>query len=191
MYRIASMSDSNRSVWRGALAGLVGGLLAAGAMSLAHQAMPKPSAPADDGDDATVKAADGVMRRVAGRRLPEARKPLASQLVHYAFGGGVGALYGAAAELAPRVTRGFGAPVGLAVWLGAHVIAVPALGLAPSPASRPLASEAPEFGLHVVYGLVAEAVRRLARGVRSARSARSPRSSAGSPPPVRRSARAG
>ena len=164
------MSDRDRSVWRGVLAGLVGGVLAAGAMSLAHQALPKPSAPAGEGDDATVKAADGVMRRVAGRPLPEDKKPLASQLVHYAFGGGVGALYGGVAELVPRVTTGLGVPFGLAVWLGAHVITVPALGLAASPAQRPLAKEAPELGLHVVYGAVAELVRRgLRAGLRIAR----------------------
>ena len=179
-----------RVVWRGALAGFVGGVLAAGVMSLAHQALPKSSAPAAEGDDATVKTADRLMRRLAGRPLPEDGKPLAGQLVHYAFGGSVGALYGGIAELAPRVTVGFGAPFGLAVWLWAHVITVPALGLAESPARRPLAAEAPELGTHVLYGLVVELVRRLSRGVSSARSARSPRSSAGSPPPVPRSARA-
>src|SRR5437867_9505735 len=113
------MSDASRSMWRGAVAGLVGGLLAAGAMSLAHQLLPKPTAPADEGEDATVKTADAVTRRVAGRPLPETKKPMASQLVHYAFGGGVGAFYGGLAELAPRVTAGFGVPFGLAVWLGA------------------------------------------------------------------------
>jgi uncharacterized membrane protein YagU involved in acid resistance len=158
------MRRSSPSLWRGALAGLVGGLLAAGAMSLAHQALPPPDAPADEGEDATVKAADRVVRRVTGQPLPEDRKPMASQLVHYAFGGVVGAVYGAAAELVPRLTTGLGLPFGLAVWLGAHAITVPALGLAESPARRPLADEAPELGLHAVYGAVAELARRVLRG---------------------------
>jgi len=158
------MGTQSGSVWQGAVAGLVGGLLAAGAMSLAHQVLPKPSAPADEGDDATVKTADAVTRRLAGRPVPREQKPLAGQLVHYAFGGGVGAVYGGVAELVPRVTAGFGVPFGLAVWLGAHVLTVPALGLAESPARRPLASEAPELGLHMVYGAVAELVRRVLRG---------------------------
>ena len=165
MYRVIRMADSSRSIWRGAVAGLVGGVLAAGAMSLVHQALPKPSAPADEGDDATVKTADRVMRRLAGRPLPEAAKPLASQLVHYAFGGAVGALYGAVAQVAPRVSLGWGAPFGLAVWLGAHVVTVPALGLAEPPARRPLAREAPELGLHLVYGVTAEGVRRTLIGL--------------------------
>ncbi len=162
------MSGPSRSVWRGALAGLVGGLLAAGAMSLVHQLLPKPAAPADEGEDATVKTADSIVRTVAGRPLSEAAKPAASQIVHYAFGGSMGAMYGGIAELVPRVSTGLGVPFGLAVWLGAHAITVPALGLAASPASRPLAKEAPELGLHVVYGAVVELVRRLARGLRSA-----------------------
>ena len=162
------MHDPARSMWRGALAGLVGGLLAAGAMSLAHQMVPRPHTAADEGEDATVKTADAVLRGVARRPLPERAKPVASQIVHYAFGGSVGALYGGVAELVPRVGAGLGVPFGLAVWLGAHVIAVPALGLAESPVRRPLAKEAPELGLHVVYGAVVELVRRLARGLRSA-----------------------
>ena len=165
------MADPSRSVWRGALAGVVGGLLAAGAMSLAHQVLPKPRARAEEGEDATVKVADGLTRRLGGRPLTEGKKPLASQLVHYAFGGGVGAVYGGVAELVPRVTAGFGVPFGLAVWLGAHVITVPALGLAESPARRPLSKEAPELGLHVVYGAVAELARQVLRvALRSARS---------------------
>src|SRR5262245_43404120 len=40
--------------------------------------------------------------------------------------GCVGALYGAAAEIVPRVRMALGLPFGAAVWLGAHVIAVPA-----------------------------------------------------------------
>ena len=80
-------------------------------------------------------------------------------------------MYGAVAELVPRVSTGLGVPFGLAVWLGAHVITVPALGLAESPARRPLSKEAPELGLHVVYGAVAELARRVLRvALRSARS---------------------
>src|SRR5207253_2688117 len=82
VYGEARVSDPARSVWRGALAGLVGGLLAAGAMSLAHQMLPKADTPADEGNDATVKTVDAVMRRLAGRPLPESAKPAASQIVH-------------------------------------------------------------------------------------------------------------
>jgi len=76
----------------------------------------------------------------------------------------VGALYGAAAAIVPRVTTAFGLPFGVAVWLGAHVIVVPALGLADSPVRQPIPKEAEEFALHLAYGSVTELVRRLLRG---------------------------
>lgn len=51
----------------------------------------------------------------------------------------------------------------MAVWLGAHVIMVPALGLAPPPTRQPALKEALEFLLHLVYGAVTELGRRLVR----------------------------
>jgi uncharacterized membrane protein YagU involved in acid resistance len=154
-------THSRPSVERGIIAGLVGGVLGAGAMSLAHHLMPRPSTPAREGEDATLKAADALMRRLAGRSLPESQRPLASELVHYGFGAAVGALYGGVAALTPRATLAWGTLFGAAVWLGAHVITVPALGLAASPARRPPAEEAPELGMHLLYGAVTELTRRI------------------------------
>jgi uncharacterized membrane protein YagU involved in acid resistance len=158
-------------IWRGAAAGLLGGLIGAGAMSLASNVLSgiadpdgaKPP-PVEQGDDATVKMAQMLVQGLAGRPLPEHTKPLAGHIVHYAFGGGVGVLYGAAAELVPRVTMGFGLAWGVAVWLGAHAVTVPALGLAEPPTRRPLSKEAPEFVLHLLYGSATELLRRLLCG---------------------------
>jgi putative membrane protein len=149
------------------LVGLVAGLLAAGAMSLAHRGveemLPKPSAQAaQQPEDATVKVASAILR-LGGRTLAENEKPMAGTIVHYAFGASVGAIYGALAEMVPRITAGIGLPFGLAVWLGAHVITVPALGLAEPPTRGPVGKEAEELGLHLVYGLTTEIGRRLLR----------------------------
>jgi uncharacterized membrane protein YagU involved in acid resistance len=158
------------AIWRGIVAGLVGGTIAAGAMSLVHRGLvglisaTQPSAPAtkeQEGEDATVRVADGITRWLLGRALPEEKKPLASNIVHFAFGASVGGLYGGVATVAPRVTLAHGVPFGVAVWLGAHVIMVPALGLAPPLPRQPPAKEALECVLHLVYGAVTEVVRRL------------------------------
>lgn len=160
------------SVWRGVIAGLVGGVIAAGAMSVVHKGLTgisagarqqKPPADQHQDEDATVKVADGIARWLLHRPLPEDKKPLAGNLVHYAFGASVGALYGGVAAVVPRVTTAVGLPFGVAVWLGAHVITVPALGLAEPPTRRPRSKEGLEFVLHLVYGAVTELVRRLAR----------------------------
>lgn len=152
---------------RGALAGFVGGLLAAGAMSVAHrlagEMVPKRETPqAPQAEDATVQVASRALRLV-GRTLREHEKPWAGTIVHYGFGAVVGAVYGAAAEIVPRVTAAVGLPFGIAVWLGAHVITVPALGLAEPPTRQPLGKEAEELGLHLIYGMTTELVRRLLR----------------------------
>ncbi len=158
-------------IWRGVLAGLVGGVIAAGAMSVVHRGLARispgtrqtPPSDQQPDEDATVKVADGIMGWLFHRPLPEDLKPLAGNLVHYAFGAGVGAAYGGVAAVAPRVTTAVGLPFGVAVWLAAHVIMVPALGLAAPPTRQPAAKEGVEFLLHLVYGAVTELVRRLAR----------------------------
>ena len=149
----------------GALVGLIGGVIAAGAMSVTHRLVddvaPKSETPpASQEEDSTVKVASAVTRR-AGYRLAEDEKPRAGTIVHYAFGASVGAFYGAVAAIVPRVTAGLGLLFGVAVWLGAHVIVVPALGLAEPPTRRPVRQEAEEFGLHLVYGMTTELGRRL------------------------------
>ena len=158
-------------VWRGVIAGLVSGVIAAVAMSVVHNGLArigagarqqKPPPDQRQDEDATVKVADGIARWLLRRPLPEDKKPLAGNLVHYAFGGSIGALYGGVATIAPRVTAAVGLPFGIAVWLGAHVITVPALGLAEPPTRQPPSKEGLEFVLHLVYGAVTELVRRLA-----------------------------
>jgi len=163
-------------IGHGALAGLIGGVLGAGAMSLAYTLMaatdrsPRDGAdatsrgPTDAGagelreEDATVTVATRLARRF-GYTLEEADKAKASELIHYAFGGSVGAAYGALVEIVPAVKWLWDVPFGAAVWLGAHVIAVPALGLARPPAERPIDEEAKEAGLHLLYGVVTEVTR--------------------------------
>src|SRR5438034_15273 len=66
------------------------------------------------------------------------------------------------AAVTPRVTTAAGLPFGVAVWLGAHVITVPALGLAEPPTRQPPSKEGLEFVLHLIYGAVTELMRRLA-----------------------------
>ena len=162
--RIVSTGVSSGNVVRGAIVGLVGGLLAAGAMSVAHRVLsdldPEPEAPSAKPEDPTVKVARAATS-LAGYTLAEHQKPRAGAVVHYAFGAVVGAVYGIVAETAPIVTTAFGVPFGIGVWFGAHVVAVPAMGLSDPPTRQPVGNEAEEFGLHVVYGAVTEIVRRL------------------------------
>jgi putative membrane protein len=115
------------------------------------------------GEDSTVKTAAAVSHNIFHRDLTPRQREIAGPAVHYSFGASTAALYGAAVEFVPLLCTGWGLPFGAAVWLGAHVITVPALGLsAPMTQSRPK-EEVVEFGAHLVYGAVVEGLRRLFR----------------------------
>jgi hypothetical protein len=116
-------------------------------------------------DDATVRAASRLFRRAFGRRLGRRGKRWAGPIVHYAFGVAAGALYGAAAEKDPRVTRGAGAAFGTALWLAADEIANPALGLSEPPWRNPWPVHAWALGAHFVFGGATEAGRRAVRAL--------------------------
>jgi len=152
------------NLWKGFLAGALGGFVASLAMSQFHALFQRPGSTAlQSGEDSTVKAASAVSRTVFRHKLTLDQKKIAGPIVHYSFGANVGAVYGATAELAPMVSTGWGIPFGAAVWLGAHVITVPALGLSePITHSAPRA-EAVEFGAHLVYGAIVEGLRRFLR----------------------------
>lgn len=153
-----------RSPWKGLLAGAIGGLAGSFAMSQFHALLPKTEEPSPKkGEDSTVKAASAIAQGLLHCELTESQKKIAGPAVHYAFGAATGALYGAAVELAQPECTGWGLPFGASVWLGAHVITVPALGLSePVTESSPLA-EAAEFAAHLVYGTATEGLRTLLR----------------------------
>ena len=89
----------------------------------------KPSPTLEVQDDTTVRAASAVSEGLFDHRLTEREKKIAGPAVHYILGTGVGGLYGAAAEMAPKVTAGKGLPFGAVFWLVVDEGAVPLLGL--------------------------------------------------------------
>lgn len=130
------------------------------AMSLFHQSLAPPPSKEEQRADSTVKTAGAIYRKVTGHDLADSQKDLAGPLVHYSFGALLGAVYGAAQ---PAASMGYGLPFGAAVWLGAHEIAVPSLGLAPPPTQEPLSSHATELAGHLIYGATVWAVWRVLR----------------------------
>ena len=114
-----------RNLAKGALAGVAGGLVASWVMnqfqalwSKAGEALSeeKPQGKeAGESEDATQKAADKVSRKVLKRELSRKEKQTAGPVIHFAFGGAMGALYGFAAEVAPLAKAGAGLPFGAAL----------------------------------------------------------------------------
>ena len=131
-------------------------------MSEFHALLQKPESGVPK-EDSTVLTASAISEGVFHHHLTPDEKKIAGPVVHFGFGSSMAALYGTAAEVAPAVTAGWGLPFGTAVWLGAHVITVPALGLAEPVTKSTPRSEAVEFGAHLVYGAVVEGLRRFLR----------------------------
>ena len=177
---------------KGLAAGLVGGLVASwvmnqfqsawsrqthgvershGAQSLQTGAPPegdtwprgRTDASEAEARDATERVAEAVAESVTGRELTRDEQDAGGTLVHYAYGTGMGAAYGAAAEFAPAVTAGYGLPFGAIFWLVADEVVTPALKLSKRPEQNPPAVHAYALGAHLVYGLTAELVRRAVR----------------------------
>ena len=118
--------------------------------------------PASDSDEepATAKAADRIKQAVDGAPVPQPLQPLAGQIVHYAVGTGLGLAYGIAAEFRPGLASGYGAPFGIGVAAVLDESAVPAAGLGAAPWDSPASTHACALASHLVFGIVADLVRR-------------------------------
>lgn len=181
--RPAAESD----VWKGAAAGLAGGLVASFVMNRFQEGLTalfvgksrvrfhfdqggqiKKSArqrrwSVEKSESATTKAANALAKALLGRRLHGRDRQRAGSALHYLFGAFSGAMYGAAAERFPAVASGRGLSFGAAVWLIADEIATPAAGLARAPNAYPLSAHAQSLAAHLFYGGATEAVRRRLR----------------------------
>ncbi len=148
-------------VLRGALAGIVAGVAASFAMDR-FQALAGAFSDDRGGSDvepATAQAADAIVAHTIGGTVPEADKPLAGQLVHYALGAALGVAYGIAAEFRPGVTAGYGSAFGTATAALLDEGAVPAAGLGAAPWDSPASTHLYGLSSHLVFGATAELVR--------------------------------
>ena len=157
------------ALWKGILAGAVGGAVGTFAMNYAHIAYAKveKKVTGDEGNEtdssesesAPVKAARKIAEPVIRRNLTKAEKELGGQVMHWVMGVGSGATYGAIATSSPAVTMGAGLPFGAVLWALADEIAVPAAGLSEPPTEVPVSVHTEALTSHLVYGLVTELVR--------------------------------
>lgn len=165
-----------RRVWKGLLAGVAAGAAGSLAMNQFQNLWTRVSeqrkgtgqshSGEDDSEDATMKVA-GKVAEIIGHPLSHQQKMKAGPIVHYVFGTGTGALYGALMEAAPRQLRRHALLSGLGfggmLFAGADEGMVPALRLSGSPRKAPLSSHLYAFASHMVYGLTVGAVRKRVR----------------------------
>jgi putative membrane protein len=150
-----------QNVAKGALAGLIGGVVGALTMELFQAGLKKASGQRKaGGEPATVTVAQNVSEATRDKGLAEKEKSPAGEMVHYAFGASAGAVYGVAVEALPKASAGWGALFGAALWLLADEIGVAAAGLGKYPDEAPVSEQASALAAHLVYGLTTDAVRR-------------------------------
>ena len=110
-----------------------------------------------------MKVADAIAKTTTGHHLTKEQKETGGPIVHYAFGGLMGGVYGGIAEYLPASRIGFGTLFGSGLFAGADLVVVPALGLSKPPTEQPISDHVSHWGAHVIYGATLEFVR---RGVR-------------------------
>jgi putative membrane protein len=169
-------------VVKGAVAGLIGGVVATWVMSEFQRLWTlaaKGTAPDSAGDEHDARdwqerhedrnaneiAADAIARSSMGRRLTRDEMELAAPAVHYTFGSVLGAMYGGFSEVAPQLRAGAGSGYGTAVWAAADEIAMPTLGLSRVTTERPIELHLQSLASHIVFGVTMEFVRRGVRAV--------------------------
>lgn len=141
---------------KGIIAGMVAGLVATAAKAVAERIYP----PRTEGQP---EPPELLAEKIAGHELSGASKTLAAESLHWTFGAAAGAVYGALAEFYPNATSRHGANFGMTLMALTHEGALPAFGLSAQPADQSTREKSSEMVTHVLFGVVAESVRRMVR----------------------------
>jgi putative membrane protein len=150
------MTRRERSIAKGALAGLIGGLAGAGAKALAEQMLP----PRVQGQTPPPVA---LAEQFAGHPLLATQQQIAVQTIHWGFGAAAGAIYGALVEVEPSLAAWRGAAFGLALNRLTHESILPRMGLSAPKEAQPAQERISEWVTHAVYGIFTDSVRRVVR----------------------------
>jgi uncharacterized membrane protein YagU involved in acid resistance len=164
-----------KHLFRGAMAGVAGGLVASWVMNEFIEGPGKklqesvqdgrPEQKSQD-DDATMKMADAVVEfTTGGRHLSHQGKEKGGPIVHYSYGALAGGFYGALAEFWEAPKAGLGSILGIVLFGAGDLVAVPALHLSASPTDESPSDLLSPFLSHVVYGVTAEVSRRAIRSL--------------------------
>ncbi|MGA7524782.1 MAG: DUF1440 domain-containing protein [Acidobacteriaceae bacterium] len=151
-----SKDDSTRSIAKGALAGLIGGLAGAAAKMVAEQIFP----PRIQGQTPPPVV---LAEQVAGRPLTDSNRQLALQGIHWIFGALAGAIYGVMVEYEPSLAAWHGAAFGITLNRMTHESLLPKLGLSAPPGEQPTQERISEWVTHAAYGVATDSVRRAVR----------------------------
>ena len=147
------------SLVKGLLAGVAGGLAGSAAKIIMEKLVPPRTQGQPEPPALVVERVGHAM----GAEPSERTKQVGSQGIHWGFGTLLGGVYGAAAELSPRVTSWRGGAFGLTVNRLAHEGLLPGLDLVEPVREQPAQERVSEWVSHALYGITTELVRRAVR----------------------------
>jgi putative membrane protein len=151
------MHEVEPDFWRGALAGLMGGIAGSAAKLLVEQILP----PREELEETPRgKLAEGI----AGHPLVKTEREVAKHSIHWSVGPLIGAAYGAAVEFEPELTARHGAAFGLGLNGLSHKHLLLILGLPAPVDEEPKQERLRDVASLLVYGVVTETVRKMIRG---------------------------
>ena len=154
----AASPRRTRSLFKGFVAGAVGGLVGAAAKAVGEAVYPPRTL-------GQIPAPAVLVNRMVDHPLTEKQEEVSVRAIHWGFGALVGGVYGALAEYQPVVTKRLGANFGLTLCGITHASALPMMGLTESPENQSAREHASELVTHAIYGMTTELVRRVARKV--------------------------
>ena len=147
------LRQGRRLIAEGLLAGALGGL-AGGVSKLAGELLYPPRTQGQEAPPAI------LAEKIVGHPLSKPYQAASTQVFHWTFSVGIGAIYGAAAEFSPIVTTGYGVFFGEIVLLATHESTLPMLGLNEPPLQQPMREQTSEIVTHAMYGVTVEVIRR-------------------------------
>lgn len=141
----------------GSLAGLAATVPMTAAMVWMHRRLPEDEQYPLPPRQVTMNVAEaaGVVER---EELGEPEKRAATLVAHFAYGAGVGALYGPVASQLPLPPVVSGMAYGVAVWAGSYLGWLPAAGLLAPATEHPARRTALMIAAHLVWGASAGAL---------------------------------
>ena len=145
-----------RSLLKGLIAGMVGGIVATGVKTIGERLYP----PRTHGEP---EPPNLLADKLSGGSLHGTSKAVATEAIHWGFGALTGAAYGALAEFYPAATAKEGASFGLTLMALTHESALPAMGLSASAEQQSTREHTSEMVTHVLFGVTTEVVRSLVR----------------------------
>lgn len=151
-----SNAKPSRSLVKGFLAGVVGGLAGAGVKIVAEMVFP----PRVEGQTPPPVV---LAEQMAGHDLPESQKQAAFHGIHWVFGALAGGAYGALVEYEPSLAAWHGAAFGITLNRITHEALLPTLGLSAPTGQQPTQQRISEWVTHAAYGVSTDLVRRAVR----------------------------